>query len=99
MSETDPIPEIGKHSAVESAAATEWTASEEKDLAAFLNQGYVCPPESGPAWRAAWEAGVDMGLVEDSLRMRPMERLREHQRALNQILALAVARASNDSRS
>ena len=32
-----------------------------------LNRGYVCPPEAGPAWRAACDYGFDMSLVEDAL--------------------------------
>ena len=39
-------------------------------------------------WRAAWEAGVDMSLIEDALQLTSADRLREHQRALNQILAM-----------
>ena len=57
-----------------------------------LNRGHVCPPDAGPAWRTAHEAGVDMGLIEDALHMRPSERLREHQRALNLVLAVNEAR-------
>src|SRR5690349_13957438 len=34
-----------------------------------LNRGYVCPPDAGPAWRAACEYGFDMSLVEESLRL------------------------------
>jgi hypothetical protein len=53
-----------------------------------LNRGYVCPPDAGPAWRAACEYGFDMSLVEDALRMTPEERLEEHQRALDFVLEL-----------
>ena len=53
-----------------------------------LNRGYFCPPDAGPMWRAAWEAGVDMSLIEDALQLTSADRLREHQRALNQILAM-----------
>ena len=35
-----------------------------------LNRGYVCPPDAGPAWRAACEYGFDMSLVEDALNIR-----------------------------
>ena len=38
----------------------------EEDLMELLNRGYVCPAEAGPAWRAAYVAGVDMGLIEDA---------------------------------
>ena len=53
-----------------------------------LNRGYVCPPEAGPAWRAACEYGFDMSLVEDALSKTPEERLEEHQRALDMLLEL-----------
>jgi hypothetical protein len=53
-----------------------------------LNGGYVCPPDAGPAWRAACEYGFDMSLVEDALSKTPEERLEEHQRALDMLLEL-----------
>lgn len=53
-----------------------------------INRGYVCPPDAGPAWRAACEYGFDMSLVEDALRMTPEQRYREHQRALEMMLTL-----------
>jgi hypothetical protein len=55
-------------------------------LMAQLNRGYVCPPDAGPAWRAASEYGLDMSLLEESLRMSEDERLADHQRALNRVL-------------
>jgi hypothetical protein len=30
---------------------------------------HVCPPDAGPAWRAAYEAGADMAAIEDSLKL------------------------------
>jgi hypothetical protein len=57
-----------------------------------LNRGYVCPPDAGPAWRAACEYGFDMSLVEDALRMTPEQRILEHQRALDLALELEAAR-------
>jgi hypothetical protein len=51
-----------------------------------LNQGYVCPPDAGPAWRAACDYGFDMSLVAEALQMTEEERLADHQRALNRIL-------------
>jgi len=54
-----------------------------------LNRGYVCPPDAGPAWRAACEYGFDMSLVEDALNKTPEERLQEHQRSLNMLLELS----------
>ncbi|MSU64390.1 MAG: hypothetical protein EXS31_18705 [Pedosphaera sp.] len=51
-----------------------------------LNRGYVCPPDAGPAWRAAFEYGLDLSLLEACLRMTETERLADHQRALNRVL-------------
>lgn len=53
-----------------------------------LNRGYVCPPDAGPAWRDACRYGFDMSLVEDALRQTPEQRLEEHQRALDMVLAI-----------
>jgi hypothetical protein len=50
-----------------------------------LNRGYVCPPDAGPAWRAACQYGFDMSLVEDALRSTPEQRLAELQQALNML--------------
>lgn len=69
----------------------------EQDIVELLNCGYVCPPEAGPAWRAAHTAGVDLALIEDALRMSPEDRLRAHQRALNLVLTVIQARSSHDS--
>lgn len=57
-------------------------------LIAQLNAGYFCPPDAGPAWRAACDYGFDMSLVEDALQMTPEQRLEAHQRALDMILEL-----------
>jgi hypothetical protein len=72
----------------------------DSDYVALLNRGYQCPSDAGPMWRAAWEAGVDMSLLEDAIQMSPMQRLRFHQLALNQIIALmGIGLSHNDSRS
>ena len=63
-------------------------------MLAQFHRGYVCPPDAGPAWRAAHDAGVDLGLIEDALRMPPSRRLRAHQRVLNRVLAMIQARPS-----
>jgi hypothetical protein len=57
-----------------------------------LNRGYVCPPDAGPAWRAACEYGFDMSLVEAALQMTPEQRIAEHQRALDLVLEIEAAR-------
>jgi hypothetical protein len=62
-----------------------------------LNRGYTCPPDAGPAWRAACEYGFDMSLVEDALKQTPEERLEEHQRALDMILELKDAAVDHDT--
>jgi hypothetical protein len=64
----------------------------DKALIEELNRGYVCPPDAGPAWRAACEYGFDMSLVEDALRMTPEQRIKEHQRALDLMVAIQAAR-------
>ncbi len=53
-----------------------------------LNRGSVCPPDAGPAWRAACEYGFDMSLVEDALSKTPEQRLADHQRVLDMLLVL-----------
>ena len=65
--------------------------SGEHDARAAMDSGCVCPPEAGAAWRAAAEAGVDMSLLQDSLRLTPWQRLRENERALALALALEAA--------
>jgi hypothetical protein len=62
---------------------------------AQMNGKYVCPPDAGPAWRAAYEYGIDMAMIEDALQMTPEARLEAHQRALNLILELTEPSHSN----
>ncbi|MDE3099961.1 MAG: hypothetical protein KGJ88_10860 [Verrucomicrobiota bacterium] len=47
-----------------------------------MNGKYVCPPDAGPCWRAAMEAGIDMSLIEENLRRSPWERLLANDMAL-----------------
>jgi hypothetical protein len=47
------------------------------------NNAYVCPPDAGPEWRAAYEAGCDMAALEENLRLTPEERIEKHQRMLD----------------
>ena len=58
---------------------------------AQINGDYVMPPDAGPAWRAAWEAGIDMSLVEENLRRDPWDRLLANDRALALVRALQKA--------
>jgi len=61
------------------------------ELIEQLNRGYVCPPDAGPAWRAACEYGFDMSLVEDALELTPEQRLEKHQQFLNFLLTIEGA--------
>jgi hypothetical protein len=63
----------------------------DQETLAQMNGKYVCPPDAGPAWRAAMEYGFDMSLVEDALRLTPEQRLEQHQRALDLILEVKEA--------
>ncbi len=58
---------------------------------AQINGQYVMPPDAGPAWRAAHAAGLDMSLLEASLRLAPEERLREHQQVVDFLLEIQEA--------
>ncbi len=64
---------------------------------AQMNGEYVLPPDAGPAWRAAYEAGVDMSLIEASLQLTPEERLSEHQLVLDFLLEVEEAGQSHAS--
>ena len=55
---------------------------------AQMNGEYVMPPDAGPAWRAAHAAGIDMSLIEDSLKLTPEQRLAEHQQVLDFLLEI-----------
>jgi hypothetical protein len=41
------------------------------------------PPDAGPAWRAAYEAGLDMAALEENLKLAPEQRLDNLQRMLD----------------
>lgn len=56
----------------------------EYTLACMGKGNYVCPPDAGPAWRAAYEAGCDMEELETNLRLTPWERMQKHGRKLNE---------------
>ena len=62
---------------------------------AQMNGEYVMPPDAGPAWRAAHEAGIDMSLIEDSLRMTPEQRLADHQQVIDFLLEVQAAGQSH----
>ena len=58
-----------------------------------LNAGDGCPPDAGPAWRAAHEEGIDMALTEDALRLTPWERRPQPDRDLALVRLVEQARA------
>jgi hypothetical protein len=60
----------------------------DEETLAQMNGKYLMPPEAGPACRAAYEVGIDMSLIEDSLKRSPWERLLANDRALGLVLAL-----------
>lgn len=62
---------------------------------AQINGQYVCPAEAGPAWRAAWAAGLDMSLIEASLKLTPEQRLAEHQQVVNSLVSVQAAGRSH----
>ncbi len=58
---------------------------------AQMNGEYVMPPDAGPAWRAAYEAGEDMSLIEHALNLTPEQRLAEHQQVIDFLLEVQEA--------
>jgi len=48
-----------------------------------MNGERCLPPGAGPAWRAAYEAGLDMSLLEATLQQTPEERLAGHQQVID----------------
>ncbi len=63
----------------------------DKETLARINGKYVCPPDAGPAWRAAMEAGIDMSLIEHALTLTPEQRLAEHQQVIDFLLTVQKA--------
>lgn len=70
----------------------------DEETLAQINGKYVCPPDAGPAWKAAMEAGIDMSLIEASLRLTPAERLAELQKVVNFLLEVQEAGRSDAAR-
>lgn len=65
----------------------------DKATLAKMNGEYVMPPDAGPAWRAAFDYGFDMSLIEDALTKTPEQRLDEHQQKLNFLLEIEAIRS------
>jgi hypothetical protein len=55
-------------------------------LACLGKGNYICPPDAGPAWRAAHEAGCDMEELEANLQLTPEERLVKHDKKRTELL-------------
>ena len=62
---------------------------------AQMNGEYAMPADAGPAWRSAQEAGIDMSLIEDALKLTPEQRLAEHQQVINFLLEVQETGQSN----
>jgi hypothetical protein len=63
----------------------------DEETLAQMNGKYVCPPDAGPAWRAAMDAGIDMSLIEQALTLTPEQRLAEHQQVIDFLLEIQKA--------
>jgi hypothetical protein len=64
----------------------------DEETLAQINGKYVCPPDAGPAWRAAMEYGIDMNLIELNLERTPWERLLANESALALMRAVQSAK-------
>jgi hypothetical protein len=60
--------------------------------------GEAVAPDYGPAWREAQAAGLDMSLIEHSLKQSPAQRLATHQQLLDFVLEVQKGRTSGGSR-
>jgi hypothetical protein len=67
----------------------------DKAILAQMNGQSSLPSAAGPAWRAAYEAGLDMSLVEGALQLTPEERLAEHQQVIDFLLEVREAGQSH----
>jgi len=67
----------------------------DEKILAQMNGEYVMPPDAGPAWRAAYEAGIDVSLIEVNLQKTPWERLLANDAALALIRVLENAKSPN----
>ena len=63
----------------------------DKTTLAQMNGEYVLPPDAGPAWRAAHQAGIDMSLIEATLALTPEERLAWHQQVIDFLIEVQTA--------
>jgi hypothetical protein len=63
----------------------------DEETLAQVNGKQVCPPDAGPAWRAAFASGIDMSLIEEALKLTAEQHLAEHQQVLDFLLAVHEA--------
>lgn len=70
----------------------------DEETLAQVNGKYVCPPDAGPAWRAAFESGIDMSLIEEALKLSPEARLAEHQQVVDFLLEVQKAGNSHGAK-
>ncbi|HTX20417.1 MAG TPA: hypothetical protein VMD27_00950 [Candidatus Aquilonibacter sp.] len=70
----------------------------DEETLAQMNGKYVCPPDAGPAWRAAMDYGFDMSLIEDSLKLTPEQRLVEHQQVIDFLIELQESGQSHGTK-
>jgi hypothetical protein len=63
---------------------------------AQINGQYLMPPDAGPAWRAAFESGIDMSLIEENLRRDPWQRLLANESALALVRAIQNSKLPRD---
>jgi hypothetical protein len=68
----------------------------DRETLAQMNGEYLMPRDAGPAWRAAYAAGIDMSLIEENLKLSPWERLLANDRALALVRALQQAKTAAD---
>src|SRR5438270_4934233 len=69
-----------------------------EEMLARINGPYRCPPDAGPAWRAACDYGFDMSVVDCELGASPEERIERHQHAINMVLEIEAAREGSNLR-
>ena len=76
------------------AAGIFFIVIDERTLAE-MNGKYSLPPDAGPAWCAAHQAGLDMSLIEDTVKLTPEQRLAEHQQVIDFLLEVHAAGVSH----
>ena len=65
---------------------------------AQLNGDYKMPSNTGPAWREAARMGMDMALLEENLKLTPLERLQRNNGFVRLARILRQAQTVSDGR-